>query len=348
MYLLLAILTFLENAFPPTPSDVAVALGAFLTHQSPLSPMGVFAVAWGASSLGAVVVYTLSRTYGHALFSGRVGRRLLSPGAVATIEREYLRFGIAGIFLGRLLPGVRSFVAPFAGLVRLHPLKALLPMIVASGLWYGTLTAIGALLGSEWSRINRIIAGLNTTLGWIAVILVAVVAVAWWLRRRRRNREVLWTSIQRAIGQPTVPEQPDQETTGLAAAAALALELARADEGLTPAELDMVTTYLGGRWALAAEPARRPGTTLLENAQLLEYANRVSLEHRKPEREALVRRLWLAAFADGTLSDQEARLMHRAGIVLGLTEEEVEQCREAARQAIAARPARGPAGPADP
>ena len=84
MYAILALTTFLENAFPPTPSDVAVALGAFLSHRGVTTPLAVFLVAWLSSSIGAVVVYGTARRYGRSLFSGRIGRKLLSAHAVAT------------------------------------------------------------------------------------------------------------------------------------------------------------------------------------------------------------------------------------------------------------------------
>jgi membrane protein DedA with SNARE-associated domain/uncharacterized tellurite resistance protein B-like protein len=334
IYLVLAFLTFLENAFPPTPSDVAVALAAFLSHNKVTVATTVFLVAWLSSSVGAVVVYSLSRKYGRGLFSGRLGRRLLSPHAIATIEREYLRFGIAGIFLGRMLPGVRAFVAPFAGLINLSPAKALIPMILASGIWYASLTTVGALLGSEWERIDHFVTGMNKTLGWITVAIVLAIAIAIIVRRVRRSREHLWETVTHAFGPEQVSRsKPGDEQTALATAATLLVELAKADETLSPAELDMVTGYLQQRYALAGESVRKPGTGLIENAKLLEYGNRLSREHRKPEREALMRRLWLAAFADGALKEQEERLMRRAGILLGLGEAEMAAARDAARAA---------------
>jgi len=294
----------------------------------------VFLVAWLSSAVGAIVVYSLSRKYGRGLFSGRLGRRLLSPHAIATIEREYLRFGIAGIFLGRMLPGVRAFVAPFAGLVNLSPAKALIPMILASGIWYASLTAVGALLGSEWERIDHFVSGLNRTLGWVAVAMLLAIVVAVILRRVKRSREQLWETVTQAFGSEQVARsRPGDEQTALAAAATLLMQLARADETLSPSELAMVTGYLQQRYALAAESVRKPGTGLIENAKLLEYGNRLSREYRKPEREALMRRLWLAAFSDGTLKEQEHQLMLRAGILLGLGESEMAAARDAAQAA---------------
>lgn len=327
---MLAVTAAMENIFPPTPSDVAVALGAFLSHRDVTTPMAVFLVAWVSSSVGAVVVYAVARRYGRSLFTGRLGRKLLSPHAVATIEREYLRFGIAGIFLGRLIPGVRSFVAPFAGIMNLSPLKSLVPMILASGLWYGGLTLAGTTLGAEWESINRFISGLNRTLAYVAGGVVVLIAGLLLLRRFRRREERLMASITRAFGARASGAHPQDEEAAMAAAATLLVELARADETLTAEELDTVAGYLRQRWQIG--PVERPeGASLIERAKLLEYANRLSQEYHKAEREALVSRLWRAAFSDGALNQHEDSLMRRAGLVLGLTEAEVERVREQAR-----------------
>ena len=117
-----------------------------------------------ALSAGAVIVYGDPEVRAAAGRSG--GWAAVAPAPRdRDIEREYLRFGMAGIFLARLLPGVRSFVAPFAGLVNLVPGRALIPMGLASAVWYARSPGRGALLGSEWDGIDHFIAGLNRTLG---------------------------------------------------------------------------------------------------------------------------------------------------------------------------------------
>jgi uncharacterized tellurite resistance protein B-like protein len=92
----------------------------------------------------------------------------------------------------------------------------------------------------------------------------------------------------------------------------------------------MVTGYLEQRYGLTEEPVRKPGDRLIEIGKLLEYGNRASREYLKPERLALMRRLWQAASSDNALRDHEERLMRRSGILLGLSEAEVAAAREAA------------------
>ena len=116
--------------------------------------------------------------FGHRLFATRTGRRLLAPRSLAVIEREYLRFGMVGIFLSRFLPGIRAVVPPFAGLVRLGLIRTFVPMAIASMIWYGGITLMGALLGAQWQRILGILEGVNRTMGIVAAVLVAAPEVA--------------------------------------------------------------------------------------------------------------------------------------------------------------------------
>jgi len=129
-------------------------------------------VTWVFNVGGAALVYAVARRYGEGFLSTGLGRRLMSPHSVQFIEREYLRFGLWGILLARMLPGVRSFVAPFTGIIRLSPLRALGPVALASALWYGGIILAASMLGASWSTIAGALDELNRGL-YVAV---------WWSR----------------------------------------------------------------------------------------------------------------------------------------------------------------------
>lgn len=163
---------------------------AFLSHRGGVQPLSIFLVAWGGSVSGGAVVYGSARRFGRRFLQSPLGRRLLPPAAYAAVEREYLRFGVAGMFFFRLLPGFRAFVAPFAGLAHLGVLRAMLPMILASGLWFAGLVLLGGTLGSRWDTIATTLGHLNRTLAIVSgVVLVALVLyVRHRIRARRRAR----------------------------------------------------------------------------------------------------------------------------------------------------------------
>lgn len=161
VYGVIAALAAIENLFPPVPADTAVALGAFLSAGGRISALTVFLLTWTANVAGATLVYAGARTAGRAFFRGRVGARLLKPTHLGRLERLYARYGAWGIFLSRFVPGVRAVVPPFAGIANLRTVQALLPLALASGLWYGALTWVAATLVQNLDQIARFVAGLN-------------------------------------------------------------------------------------------------------------------------------------------------------------------------------------------
>jgi len=260
-----------------------------------------------------------------------VGRRLLAPRSLAVIEREYLRFGVAGIFVSRFLPGIRAVVPPFAGLVGLSPLRTLLPMGLASGIWYGGITILGTLIGSNWERINQIITGINRTLG-IATLLLVIVGLVWYLlRRRRRQRERVWHATEEALdpaGPSFLAGSDIMEGSARQAAALLVLELAYADQALTPTDRELVASHLRDRWGLpSSERPPAPEAEHERRTRFMEYARRLGQRFGQKERLALVERMWNVAFSDGAIGLHEERLMLIAGELLGIDKDDLVEVR---------------------
>ena len=334
IYIVLGLLAAVENVIPPVPSDAAVALGAFLSNRGVTTPLAVFLVTWVANLSGAAAVYFVARRYGRDLFATSTGRRLLAPRSLAIIEREYLRFGVVGIFVSRFLPGIRAVVPPFAGLVNLSPLRTLVPMGVASAIWYGGITVLGSVIGAEWGRINQIILGINRTLG-IATVVLIVAAVIWYLlRRRRRQGERVWHATRDALdpAAPSFLEGSDiAEGSARQAAALLVLELAYADPALTDADRELVASHLRNRWGLDSQrpPAREAEDE--RRTRFEEYADRLRHRFGQNQRLALVERMWTVAFSDGAIGHHEERLMHLAGELLGIGKRQLVEVRERLR-----------------
>ena len=330
VYTVLALLAAIENVIPPVPSDAAVALGAFLTNRGLTTPIGVFLVTWVSNLAGAAAVYLISRRYGRRLFATNLGRRLLAPRSLAIIEREYLRFGVAGIFVSRFLPGIRAVVPPFAGLIHLSPVRTLVPMGIASAIWYGSITVLGSVIGSEWGRINHILLGINRTLGIVAGVLGLLAVGAYLRNRRRRQRERIWHATRDALD-PATPTflagSEIAEGSAQQAAALLVLELAYADTALTEADRELVAAHLRDRWGLMPEGQPSPEPEQDRKTRFAEYATRLRRRFGQNQRLALVERMWTVAFSDGAIGQHEERLMHLAGELLGLRKEDLIEVR---------------------
>ena len=328
---MLAVLAAVENVVPPVPSDAAVALGAFLSHRGVTTPLAVFLVCWVANLVGAGGVYLAARRYGRRLFASPTGRRLLAPRSLAVIEREYLRFGTVGIFISRFLPGIRAVVPPFAGLVGLGAVRTFLPMGIASAIWYGGITVLGAVLGSEWGRITALLAGVNRTLAVTALVLTAAAAVWYAWRARRRRQERVWHATQDALdpAAPTFLAGTDiAEGSARQAAALVVLELAYSDPVLAPEERALIAEHLQARWGFGRDAPPAPPLEEERRTLFARYARRLGRRVARAQRLELVERMWTVAFADGKIDAHEERLMHLAAELLGIRPTELAELRQ--------------------
>ncbi len=184
-YLVLMVLSALENVFPPVPADVAVALGAFLARRGEVSVVPLALACWLANTASSVGMYHFARHHAAFFRVGR-GRKLVPSEVMAALEEAYARWGVVAIFLSRFLPGVRAAVTPFAGIVGMPPARALVPAALASAIWYAFLGAAGYAVASNWEAVKALVGDANRVLGIAAV--AAVLGIAFWVWRRTRKR----------------------------------------------------------------------------------------------------------------------------------------------------------------
>jgi membrane protein DedA with SNARE-associated domain/uncharacterized tellurite resistance protein B-like protein len=324
VYAVLALLAFLENIVPIVPADVAVALGAFLSHHGTTKPLAVFLIAWTFNTGGAMLVYALVRRSGRGFFELPVVRRLMAPEAIAVIERDYLRLGVFGLVVARFLPGIRAVVAPFAGMFRIPAWRVFLVMALVSGVWYGAITWIGTVAGNEFDRVQELLHQMGRTTALMAVVLAVIVGLFFYARRRRREEPVI-TAVKAALGASAEADVP----IDLRHAAQLVIEIAYADAGLASDERTRVENHLRQRWGLAPRTAPEPSAPRQEaEGRLRRLGQRLSGEVERERRLALIEQMWQSLFSDRTIdSAQEAWLLAKATEVLGLAPEHVEQVR---------------------
>ena len=188
IYLLLALGAASENLVPAIPADTFVALGGFLAGAGDLDARWVVLGTWLFNVAGAVFVYRMSHLHGPSFFERGLGRYLLRPHQFRRMSRFYDRWGTPAIFFSRFLPGVRAVVPLFAGATHQPWSKVVIPIAVASAIWYGGLVRIGLWAGQNVDALAGVLGSINRSLA-IAAGLVGVVIIVWWIRTRREPHE---------------------------------------------------------------------------------------------------------------------------------------------------------------
>jgi LPXTG-motif cell wall-anchored protein len=175
-----------ENVFPPVPADTVVAFGSFLAARGHGTALGAFLSTWMGNVTGAMLMYAAGRRFGADWLHARLARKGKGEQIEDRLERMYGKYGLIAIFMSRFLPGVRAIVPPFAGALRVPPLRAGLMIALASAIWYGAVTLVAYRLGENWERASEVLRGGQRSLT-IAVAALAVLALGVWLYRRRRR-----------------------------------------------------------------------------------------------------------------------------------------------------------------
>ncbi len=176
-----------ENVFPPVPSDTFVLLGAILAEEKILRFDAVFAVAWSGNVALAMVVYGLGVRYGRTLFETRWGQRVLRPHQLAHLQAFYDRYGTTSVLFSRFLPVFRVIVPAFAGVSGLGFWRTLLPLGLASGIWYASLLWVGAFAARNIPRLVSLVDRAQGGLWVVTGVAAAAVALWWWRTRRREH-----------------------------------------------------------------------------------------------------------------------------------------------------------------
>jgi membrane protein DedA with SNARE-associated domain len=176
----------LESAGIPISSEVVVPLGGALSAQGRLSFVAVVAAATAGNLVGSLVAFLLARRYGRALILGP-GRRVgLSEGHLRLAERFFGRFGSLAVFIGRLLPVVRTYISFPAGLAGMGLVRFAVLTLLGSIPWNLGLAYAGYRLGRDYDAIERSLGVFTIP---IALLVLIVIVLVYLLGRRWLERE---------------------------------------------------------------------------------------------------------------------------------------------------------------
>ena len=181
---------FLENLFPPIPSELIMPLGGFYVHQGQLALIPVVIAGLLGTVLGALPWYGIGRLINEERIEQwleRHGRWIgISAQEFHRSRTWFNRYGTALVFWGRLVPGIRTLISVPAG-IELMPLTPFLIWTTAGSLiWTLLLTLAGMALGEGYTNVEVWIDPVAKVIKVLLVIAVAAVAI--WLGLRIWNK----------------------------------------------------------------------------------------------------------------------------------------------------------------
>lgn len=152
------LLMFIENVFPPIPSELIMPLAGYLSVSGSIKLWPAIASGSTGSLAGAVLWYLVARRFSRGQFRRFVERHGvwlgMDDGSLDRAREWFDRHGNGAVFLGRLVPGIRTLISVPAGLSRMPFLPFILWSASGTVIWTIVLAYAGKLLGHQFEQIG--------------------------------------------------------------------------------------------------------------------------------------------------------------------------------------------------
>lgn len=183
-YFGVAALTFLENVFPPIPSELIIPLAGFVAAGGKLHLGAVIVAASVGSLIGTTLWYELGRRVGERRLRSWVARHgiwlTLSTGDVDRSKKWFERHGRIAVLVGRLVPGVRTLISLPAGFARMSRGTFLLFSALGTTAWTCALAYAGVALQANYAQIsNYVNIATNVLLAGFGILLLKRYVQCW-------------------------------------------------------------------------------------------------------------------------------------------------------------------------
>jgi len=175
------LLMAIESACIPLPSEIIMPFSGYLVSTGQLNLWAVGVAGAVGCVLGSLVAYWVGM-YGGRPVIEKYGRYvLLSRHDLDIADRWFANHGEAIVFVSRLLPAIRTFIAFPAGVARMNLKRIIIYTFAGSLPWYIGLAYIGQKLGEQWNKDD-------TLKTWFhrfdfVIGIVGALAVGWWIWR---------------------------------------------------------------------------------------------------------------------------------------------------------------------
>jgi membrane protein DedA with SNARE-associated domain len=182
----IVLLMAIESACIPLPSEIIMPFAGYLVSTGRFNLVLVATAGALGCNVGSTIAHAIGMYGGRPLVEKWGKYVLMSRRDLELAERFFARYGGITVFIARLLPVIRTFIALPAGMARMPQLPFQLYTFAGSWPWCFALAYIGMKLGERWESDPRLREVMHRADAAIALALLA--GLAWYLWRHLRSR----------------------------------------------------------------------------------------------------------------------------------------------------------------
>jgi len=184
IYITLFFFAFIENVFPPSPSDIVLVVGGSLVGTGAIS----FILALTFATLGSITGFLLMFYIGSTvdkkvIHSGKF--RFIPVESLNKVEAWFRKYGYFIVVANRFMPGTRAVISFFAGISHLDPKRTITLCFISALLWNTIMLYLGFLFGDNVDKVDEYL----TTYTNIVIVVTGIIILFFIVRLFFRKRK---------------------------------------------------------------------------------------------------------------------------------------------------------------
>lgn len=186
LYSALFFISFLENIFPPSPSDVIIIFIATLVGIGTIGYTESIVVSTLGSITGFLLAFWLGRRYGRKWIEEK-RFKFFDESSFQKVDVWFQKYGYGVIVANRFLAGTRAIISFFAGMSNLKLLQTTVLCGLSALVWNFILIKLGQFLGNNWEFGAKILSRYNTIILALLFLAVTYFVVKYFINKNKSS-----------------------------------------------------------------------------------------------------------------------------------------------------------------
>ena len=184
IYITLFLFAFIENVFPPSPSDFVVVVGGSLIATGIIDFIPTLILTSLGTVIGFMVLFYIGSTVDKkVIHSGKF--KYIPVDAIDKVEIWFKKYGYGIILANRFMPGTRAVISFFAGLSHLDVKKTIILSTISAFAWNTFILYLGYLFGDNIELVDNYLTTYSNIVIGISVVIALFFIIRVYLRKKK-------------------------------------------------------------------------------------------------------------------------------------------------------------------
>ena len=184
IYVTLFLFAFIENVFPPSPSDLVVVVGGTLIATGAIHFIPTLILTSIGTVIGFMALFYIGSTVDKKfIHTGKF--KFIPIDAIDKVEIWFKKYGYGIILANRFMPGTRAVISFFAGLSHLDVKKTIILSTISAFAWNALILYLGYIFGDNVELVDKYLTTYTNIVIGITIVIALFFIIRFYLRKKK-------------------------------------------------------------------------------------------------------------------------------------------------------------------